>query len=46
LQVIAEGIERPEQIDALVTLGCELGQGVHFGGPVPPAELESQILGF
>ncbi len=45
LPVIAEGIERPEQHAALVALGCELGQGYHFGRPVPAAEIEPQILG-
>ncbi|MGH2990908.1 MAG: putative bifunctional diguanylate cyclase/phosphodiesterase [Solirubrobacterales bacterium] len=30
LRVIAEGIERAEQVPALVGLGCELGQGNHF----------------
>ena len=27
LRVVAEGIERPEQVDELLALGCELGQG-------------------
>lgn len=31
LEVIAEGIERPDQLDALVGWGCELGQGFLFG---------------
>lgn len=30
LMVIAEGIERPEQQDILMSLGCELGQGYLF----------------
>ncbi|GAY17148.1 EAL domain-containing protein [Mycobacterium sp. shizuoka-1] len=34
LEVIAEGIERPDQFDALVELGCELGQGFLFGDMV------------
>jgi diguanylate cyclase (GGDEF)-like protein len=38
--VIAEGIETQEQVDALVTLECDLGQGFHLGRPEPvPAEL-------
>jgi EAL domain-containing protein (putative c-di-GMP-specific phosphodiesterase class I) len=33
LEVIAEGIESPEQLAALRALGCELGQGFHLGLP-------------
>lgn len=34
LEVVAEGIELPEQIDALQLLRCERGQGFFFSGPV------------
>jgi len=38
--VIAEGIETQEQVDALVLLECDLGQGFHLGRPEPvPPEL-------
>ena len=30
---IAEGVENQAQADALAALGCELGQGFHFGRP-------------
>jgi diguanylate cyclase (GGDEF)-like protein len=33
--VIAEGIETQEQVDALVTLECDLGQGFYLGRPEP-----------
>jgi diguanylate cyclase (GGDEF)-like protein len=33
--VIAEGIETQEQVDALITLECDLGQGFHLGRPEP-----------
>jgi diguanylate cyclase (GGDEF)-like protein len=33
--VIAEGIESPDQVAALVALGCDLGQGFHLGRPRP-----------
>jgi EAL domain-containing protein (putative c-di-GMP-specific phosphodiesterase class I) len=35
LQTVAEGVERPEQRDALRALGCDLGQGYLFGRPGP-----------
>jgi diguanylate cyclase (GGDEF)-like protein len=38
--VVAEGIERPEQIDQLLELGCRFGQGFYLGRPAPAAELE------
>ena len=34
LQVIAEGIERPEQLDMLLDLGCRLGQGHLLARPM------------
>jgi diguanylate cyclase (GGDEF)-like protein/PAS domain S-box-containing protein len=40
LRVIAEGIERPEQMHALSALGCEYGQGYHFARPLPTDEVE------
>jgi diguanylate cyclase (GGDEF)-like protein len=37
LDVIAEGIETPAQLNALRELGVELGQGFLFGRPAPPS---------
>jgi PAS domain S-box-containing protein len=34
LQVIAEGIETKEQLDFLIALGCDLGQGYLFSRPI------------
>ncbi len=34
LQVVAEGVETPEQCAAVLDLGCDLGQGWLFGRPV------------
>ncbi|MGH2915534.1 MAG: putative bifunctional diguanylate cyclase/phosphodiesterase, partial [Solirubrobacteraceae bacterium] len=39
LEVVAEGIEYPEQSRTLRELGCETGQGYYFAKPMPPAEL-------
>lgn len=39
LAVVAEGIETPEQADALQRFGCDFAQGFHFARPMPPAEL-------
>jgi EAL domain-containing protein (putative c-di-GMP-specific phosphodiesterase class I) len=33
---VAEGVETAEQLDALVTLGCDLGQGDLFAPPLDP----------
>jgi EAL domain-containing protein (putative c-di-GMP-specific phosphodiesterase class I) len=35
LQVVAEGIEHPDQFTLLRELGCEFGQGYLLGRPVP-----------
>jgi diguanylate cyclase (GGDEF)-like protein/PAS domain S-box-containing protein len=39
LEVVAEGIEYPEQSTTLRELGCETGQGFYFARPMPPAAL-------
>ncbi len=38
---IAEGIERPEQLDALVAMGCDAGQGYLFARPMDEATFAS-----
>jgi len=43
LSVVAEGIERAEQRDRLLDIGCTLAQGYYFGKPVPAAELEARF---
>ncbi len=35
LQLVAEGVETPEQAAALAALGCPFGQGYHFARPMP-----------
>ena len=39
LEVVAEGIEFPEQIGSLRDLGCELGQGFFFAKPMSRDDL-------
>lgn len=43
LNVIAEGIETPEQLGFLRLLRCDEGQGFLFGKPMPPDVFESFI---
>jgi len=39
LDVLAEGIEHPEQQALLSTLGCKFGQGYLFEKPLPPEDI-------
>ena len=39
LEVVAEGVEQPEQVEALRALGCDTAQGYVFSRPLPEAEL-------
>jgi diguanylate cyclase (GGDEF)-like protein len=43
LTTLAEGIETPGQDMRLRQLGCELGQGFHFGRPIEPDALEAAL---
>jgi EAL domain-containing protein (putative c-di-GMP-specific phosphodiesterase class I) len=43
LQPVAEGIERTDQLDKLLELQCDLGQGYYFARPLPIEGLE-QLL--
>jgi hypothetical protein len=44
IATIAEGVERQEQADELVRLGCELAQGFLYARPEPPETIESKLL--
>lgn len=43
MDTVAEGIETQEQADMLVRLGCDMGQGWHYGRPAPAKALPSII---
>jgi diguanylate cyclase (GGDEF)-like protein/PAS domain S-box-containing protein len=45
LNVVAEGIEQPEQIASLRDLGCELGQGFLFAKPMNQDALDEYLGG-
>ena len=39
MRVVAEGIEDPEALDLLTSLGCDLGQGYFISHPMPAQDL-------
>lgn len=43
LQVIAEGVELPEQAAFLKDVGCDMAQGYYFGRPVSAADIQEAI---
>jgi len=46
LKTIAEGIEHPEQIKELQSLGCDAGQGFHFARALTEEEMEEFLERF
>ena len=44
MQVIAEGVETPDQRDLLIAAGCDFGQGYLFARPMPAPDFDA-ILG-
>jgi len=44
LEVTAEGVEEPDQLDLLVSLGCEEVQGFYLARPMPAERLEEWLL--
>jgi EAL domain-containing protein (putative c-di-GMP-specific phosphodiesterase class I) len=43
MTVLAEGVEKPEQLALLRKMGCDMAQGFHFTRPVS-AEGMAEIL--
>jgi diguanylate cyclase (GGDEF)-like protein/PAS domain S-box-containing protein len=41
LDVVAEGVETPSQLNFLCALGCDVGQGYHFSRPLPSTQIEA-----
>jgi EAL domain-containing protein (putative c-di-GMP-specific phosphodiesterase class I) len=45
LEVVAEGVEEPAQLDFLRDHGCKVVQGFLFSRPVPPGEMAALLAG-
>jgi EAL domain-containing protein (putative c-di-GMP-specific phosphodiesterase class I) len=41
--VVAEGVERPDQLATLTRYGCDQVQGYHFAKPMPATEVAGFI---
>ncbi len=43
LKVVAEGIETPDQVDYLRSIGCEYAQGYYYSRPLPPQTIVDYV---
>jgi len=43
LESVAEGVEELEELEALRSIGCRMGQGFHFAKPMPAADLQNYL---
>jgi EAL domain-containing protein (putative c-di-GMP-specific phosphodiesterase class I) len=43
IEVVAEGIERPEQLEQLQAMGCDLGQGFGVARPMTPRGMTAML---
>jgi len=46
MKVVAEGVERPDQVATLTQYGCDQVQGYHFARPMPATEVAGFINAF
>jgi EAL domain-containing protein (putative c-di-GMP-specific phosphodiesterase class I) len=46
LEIVAEGVETPDQLRALSAVGCSSAQGFHLARPVPAAAVDAHIEGW
>ncbi|MDQ1678438.1 MAG: hypothetical protein QOC93_3582 [Actinomycetota bacterium] len=44
VEVVAEGVETPEQLATIRSAGCHLVQGFLLGRPMPPEQLRSRLV--
>ena len=45
LQVVAEGVETKQQLDFLISEGCDLYQGYYFSKPLPSEKVPALLNG-
>ena len=43
MKVVAEGVERKEELELLKNLSCDLIQGYYFDRPIPVADFEKRL---
>jgi EAL domain-containing protein (putative c-di-GMP-specific phosphodiesterase class I) len=43
LRIVAEGIEHPDQLEKLIELQCDFGQGFLFSQPLTREELDKFV---
>jgi EAL domain-containing protein (putative c-di-GMP-specific phosphodiesterase class I) len=46
VDVVAQGLEAPEQLALVRTAGCRIGQGHLFARPLPAEHTEAYLDGF
>lgn len=44
MKIVAEGIERKEQVEFLAEQGCDMIQGFYFAKPMPVQEFDERVL--
>jgi EAL domain-containing protein (putative c-di-GMP-specific phosphodiesterase class I)/GGDEF domain-containing protein len=44
LEIVAEGVERPEQAEFVASRGCQWGQGFYYGAAMPAAEFIALLV--